>query len=427
MSTALTVNKPIVHLDIDDKYVECVNDCELISCANMESMNATSSCYNYAVTTIEDTITRGYIPCTIYCVNLEAQPEQRPGYVVKESSNELGNCYYDDGITLVNRTLSGDYAYCGGNDNAICNNTFEGGYRSFNYDPRFRDWYRNTKRSQTSIWTTPYFFAAVEKHIGITYTRPIYSKQSLNKVITDSSSTTDNNMTMNDHDHEIFHGVLAVDYLLNDINSFLLEEYSNSTMNIFLVERRTPNHMIASSCYNENKLTKSVLMTNESIACPINNQDDKLCTDVRVSIADLEQLQYDDLPAAIMSRAFIAHRDVNFPEMKNIYFKETDDIGSNAYISQMHSYTNSNLEWYIFVIHPMIRSTSDSSMSGTSMFYVVIFLASLGFIGCINLFIAFYNRRRERAMIYADWRFTCAFIMGCANLNLSSYTLLKNK
>lgn len=90
----------------------------------------------------------------------------------------------------------------------------------------------------------------------------------------------------------------------------------------------------------------------------------------------------------------------------------------------MHSYTNSNLEWYVFVINPMTTSTSDSVMSGTSMFYVVIFIATLGFITCTYLFIAFYKRRKEKAMINADWRFTSAFIIGCANLNLSSYTLL---
>lgn len=97
-------------LDNNAQYIECVNECELISCANVESMNATSLCRNYIISPKDDTITRGYIPSTFYCVNQQAQPEQLPGSILKDPiTNQLGNCYYRDDVTLVNCTLAGDY------------------------------------------------------------------------------------------------------------------------------------------------------------------------------------------------------------------------------------------------------------------------------------------------------------------------------
>eukprot|EP00957_Ditylum_brightwellii_P028459 2148728-Ditylum_brightwellii.AAC.1 len=49
--------------------------------------------------------------------------------------HQLSTCYHSDGTTPVNRTLSGEYAFCGGKD---CDNTFAGGYSSYEYDPRYR-------------------------------------------------------------------------------------------------------------------------------------------------------------------------------------------------------------------------------------------------------------------------------------------------
>jgi hypothetical protein len=90
-------------------------------------------------------------------------------------------------VTLVNRTLAGDYAYC---DGTVCDNTFSGSWYSEEFDLRYRIWYTQTKEMQVPNWSPPYVFTTRE--IGISHSHPIYT-------------------TMEDG-RQRFHGVLAIDY-----------------------------------------------------------------------------------------------------------------------------------------------------------------------------------------------------------------------
>jgi hypothetical protein len=198
-------------LELGSSYIECVSDCELIPCQtitmdptatttttttnNATALTATKLCRNYIVQQVQENEVRGYIPDTYFCIDQSGQPEQQPGTIWKAPPDEdttqqannvvvsstgvngiYDNCYYDDGVTLVNRsTLYGSYESCGTPKKGIygsCNTAFIGGYSSPEYDARYRDWYVNTKIAQESIWTPPYTFSFANA-MGITYSQPI--------------------------------------------------------------------------------------------------------------------------------------------------------------------------------------------------------------------------------------------------------------
>ena len=92
--------------------------------------------------------------------------------------------------------MTGPYAACGVDDetgeNKECDNVFQGGYESIEYDPRYRPCYIDTKAAQKPIWSSPYPFFTLG--MGVTYARPIY----------DTDPTNDG--------LQVFAGVIAVDY-----------------------------------------------------------------------------------------------------------------------------------------------------------------------------------------------------------------------
>ena len=212
-------------LQVGDNYIQCVdrNDtnatgtsssstCPVLQpCPTQPLCNSTTSgsndtgstceiiwCRQYTIQTVSidnvvnttnNSTNLGYIPATQYCHTSKGKFSQDLGVIESPdgTSTKLGNCYFGDGITLVQRNLSGLYAYC---DGRVGNTTYEGGYESFYYDPRFRPWYTSTKENQMPMWSAPYAFAVLG--IGVTYSRPIYE-------------------TLEDG-KQVFAGVLGVDY-----------------------------------------------------------------------------------------------------------------------------------------------------------------------------------------------------------------------
>jgi hypothetical protein len=66
----------------------------------------------------------------------------------------------------------------------------------------------------------------------------------------------------------------------------------------------------------------------------------------------------------------------------------------------------------------------DAAMPGTAAFVIVIALVTFGFVGCTIVLIILYKKRNQKAMVNSDWRFTDAFIAGCAVLYVSTFRLL---
>jgi hypothetical protein len=194
------------------EYIQCVDgDCEALElCADEQSQTNCGElefelqqvacerdkkwCRKYTIEkAFEDDTSEntglGFVPLTNFCHDDKGRFTQEVGVVLPpDGSPGRGNCYYGDGATMVNRFLEGPYDYCG-LDGQICNNTFSGGYASFDYDPRYRPWYYVTKELQVPNWLPPYPF--FDLGIGITFAHPIYSESEGKKV---------------------FDGVLSIDY-----------------------------------------------------------------------------------------------------------------------------------------------------------------------------------------------------------------------
>jgi hypothetical protein len=463
-------------LETKDMFIQCINDCELIPCsgqvptimsnslhiaqdedkedANTKDEQILFLCQNYGVMEVDDSTTGllGYIPRTSSCINKYVQPEERVGYVLKNyTSHTNGNCYYEDKVTLVQRTESTDsstmlfsnYAACpqidsSNNFNNMCNSIFRGGFSSFNYDPRYRPWYIATKKVQTEVWTAPYVYAG-ENAIGITYSIPMYNLENdYEDMYTNRTSTIFNKTTAKT---KIFNGVIAVDYYLESISQYLVEQFADTSMQILVIEPEEPNYLIASSI-RDNSISKLVLIDDKNKQqqpCPADKvKDTTLCEPVRLTVKDLGST--DNIDSIVLYRAFQAYSQSafnisssssasnnNHTEQQQYYhvnFKSDDMIGSQAFTARGQTYTQSNLNWIVLVIVPMNRSPTDASLVGTTSFYVVCILGTVGFIGCLSLLLKFYSKRKERAVIYSDWVFTCAFILGCTTLNLSSLTLV---
>jgi hypothetical protein len=193
-------------------------------------------------------------------------------------------------------------------------------------------------------------------------------------------------------------------------------------MAVLVVEYQEPNNYVVATSTGSDA-SKHVWKFDESKPCPSNDTRHPDCIATRVPLSELTGNPMD----TVLRRAFIAHRDANFPTTGWVSVKESDVNGSQAYVVQGRPYNQSNaknLEWHILVVIPMDRSTKDAALPGDSIFVAVCIIASMGVLGCFSLFLSFYAKRLERAVMHADWRFTSAFILGCSALNFSSFTLL---
>lgn len=149
------------------KYIECVDGCSLKKCTYDVSQEVSAKwCATYVEKQIPEgtqNIQLGYIPLSDYCIDEKGLPTQKTGTVSEslDANAKLTSCYFEDGITAVDRHVEGDYAYCGGGS---CNTTFTGAFRTIYYDPRYRSWYKNTRALQKPNWSPPY---VVSLFVGI--------------------------------------------------------------------------------------------------------------------------------------------------------------------------------------------------------------------------------------------------------------------
>ena len=93
--------------------------------------------------------------------------------------------------------------------------------RNRTYDHRARGWYMETKDAANTIWSSVYAFASTNE-LGLTHCQPMYDKTNT------------------------FSGVLAVDYTLGNIDTFLSSEFEKGSRSVFMVEHDT-GYLVASS------------------------------------------------------------------------------------------------------------------------------------------------------------------------------------
>ena len=368
----------------------------------------------------------GYVTNSQYCLNEFGVISEEPGTILQDSGGSMGNCYYTDGKTEVQRTgdFVGDYTYCQKSahrgqlkqlnaqegrasscDNCTaddeCDTVYTGAYQSLEYDPRYRGWYIDIKQKQKPAWSAPYtdFFTSM---LMITYSAPFYTKLGAKRTL--------------------FSGVFAVDITFEDVTKFLTKNFPVEDDTFVVVyETAEPNFMIAAS--TGRSASKRVLVEDESTPCPI-EMDDKptdthLCTEVRVSMHGLKEAgePYDD----VLTSAYLEQKALGYPKGELV----SSRTESHAYVSQSSTYTSGDeVDWTILIISVAERSEYDALTTDSSLFVIVCLIASFGFLLCSLMCGFMYRKRKTRAVILADWRFTLAFLGGCALLNLSSFTLL---
>ncbi|KAL7463939.1 hypothetical protein ACHAXS_004290 [Conticribra weissflogii] len=416
-------NKIACVLKPGENYIECIDDdcTSLQKCPDEESQrecwdlptkeersfceSKVRWCTSYITKTLpaneEEEPTRGYIPYTIYCIDSTGIPTQTPGENSESGPDGLGNCYHEDGITPVNRNIAGDFAYCGGNG-VVCNSTFTGGFSSSNYDPRYRPWYIDTKQKQKPNWSVPYeFYNSPE--MGITYSHPIY--------------TTD------EEGREVFAGVLASDFSLNGIASFLTQNYERSDTIIAIVEEAEPNFIIASSTGSTG--VKRVLIDDISQPCPDDfelDQSGLVCEFVRIPIADMNDSKMEE----VISTTYLNQKEHNFPQSELISVRVHRSDFDGVYASQTIPFTTTEIgiSWRIMIIVPVPVQKEDTIMPGDITFSILLVITSVGFGICTLLLVLFMKNRREKEIIASDWRFTGTFLSGCVLLNLASLVMM---
>ena len=348
-------------------YIKCQDDCVLEPCLDEDSQKNCTALFEqdlegraeceskikwgekYTIETSKEGQLLGFVPFTGYCANIFGDVTETSGEVRKDFNGAVGDCFFEDGQTKVNRSsLPGDFEYCGG-DGEICDDTFLGGYKSIDYDPRWRPWYINTKKYQQSMWGNPYPNYS-DLQMSITYTTPIYSLEGKKNV---------------------FKGVLAVDYSLEFISSFLLETYGNSDINVIIFEDSDPYYLIASS--TGINPTTIALSSDRNIPCPKGQFDD--CESFRITALELGKSRVgDDTTKAtnedeigkinsdvndineILTTAFILQKDAGFRQDELVVIKSSDhSSGPLAYFSQTHVFEQAgiNLKWNVLIVMPM--------------------------------------------------------------------------
>ena len=218
------------------------------------------------------------------------------------------------------------------------------------------------------------------------------------------------------------HTLVFLPCSVQDIAQFLIDNYGNTSTAVVIYEADEPYYLIGTSTGSDS-VTK-VLTADMSKPCPVQSGNNAPCTPIRIPIQNLTGHPMD----AILVRAYYRQSQAGYPEGL-LSVKASDSLASAIYVSQTVLYeqqAGSNLKWRVLIVSPGEKSTTDSITRGSNvtLFSAVCVIAAIGLLVCFGFFLYFYGKRTEAAVIHADWRFTCAFILGCSVLNGSSFALL---
>jgi len=206
---------------------------------------------------------------------------------------------------------------------------------------------------------------------------------------------------------------------VQDIARFLVESYGDSSTAVVIYEDAEPHYLIGTSTGSDS--ARFYLSDNLSEPCPVDSGDDIPCTPVRIPIHDLEGTKMDQA----LVKAFERQSAKGYPE-ELLTVKLDNKTSSSIFVSQstLYQQMGAELTWRVIILAPGEVSNVDAILPGDPLFAFVIITGSLGFLACAGFLLMTYSKRSEKAVVYADWRFTCAFITGCVLLNGSSFTLL---
>eukprot|EP00980_Cylindrotheca_fusiformis_P001804 scaffold408_cov71-Cylindrotheca_fusiformis.AAC.5 len=388
---SMTIEEPL--------YVSCVDGCSLIPCDGINGEDVL--CQNYEIKQYsDDGGVLGYVPTTYNCIDATGDFSQVPGNVLVPSPDGVitdGTCTFEDG-TPVDGTVSGDFAACGSEQE--CSDTYIGAYEYRNYDPRWRGWYIDSRSYQVPRFSDPYVFFTFGS-VGITYTHPIFNVQD---------------------GQQVFNGVLAVDLELTDVVTFLETTLENTTYSAAIYEFDEPYSMIAVSTGTE--VLTFVLKSDGTTRCTQEqiDADSNPCVQVQATIYDFEVTPAD----SVLRKAHEVLVEQADDELVHSVREDDGDAASTSYLvtAMLYERPGQNIKWRIVMTVPLEGDSEDYILPGEGMYTLLGIIGGLGFFLCTALFLAFYRRRNERAVQFADFQFTSAFILGAASLNLSIFAFL---
>jgi hypothetical protein len=194
----------------------------------------------------------------------------------------------------------------------------------------------------------------------------------------------------------------------------LIDSYDKSSTAVVIYEEAKPHYLIGSS--TGSAAFRDFLTSDLTQPCPMDQRVPR-CTPVRWSVREMEGGPMD----VVLVKAFEQHLKADYPE---------DLLGtlveSSVYVSQstLFKQTDAELVWRVIIVAPGTESSADSITKGHPLLAVICLIGGLGLFICSAIFWVMFSERKEKAVIFADWRFTCAFIFGCILLNGSTFTLL---
>ena len=216
---------------------------------------------------------------------------------------------------------------------------------------------------------------------------------------------------------------------MEDVANFIRRNYEDTTTSVLIYEDAGPHYIIAAS--TGSPAARTVLISDTSQDCPEGTDiaTDGICTANRATLDDFGA-NPDSVVDSLLRQAAYVHINAGYPE-RLISLKTTtataraSQLERSFLVSQSALYNlHPGISWRILVVMPGMFHSADSIIVGDSLFAVLCVVASLGFLVCFWFLVYMVRRRQDRAVVYADWKFTCAFIFGCCLLNVSSFTLL---
>ena len=204
------------------------------------------------------------------------------------------------------------------------------------------------------------------------------------------------------------------------MTGFLVDAYGNSSTIVTIYEEDEPHYLIASSTGYP---SAAVYRTDDpTIPCANDAIKSEDCEVVRVPVKDVQGWEQDD----VVSAAYHMLEDTGYSQDLLIVKPYEEDLESVAWIVQSVSYERSgvNLKWRIVIASPAAESEADAILPGSSWFATLVSIATAGCVASLFFVAYIYRNREHRAVMYGDWRFTCAFSLGSALMNLSSLTLI---
>lgn len=207
---------------------------------------------------------------------------------------------------------------------------------------------------------------------------------------------------------------------VEDFAKFLVDNYKDSDNIVAIYEDAEPHYLIGVSTGNLASI--QYLASDPTKLCPTSVQyETKQCISERRKITDLKGSREDEA----IKQAFLEHEEADHPK-ELLFIKLSDEVGADVFVSQgtVFEPRDSNLKWRIITLSPAYEGVTDTIVAGDLYFGVLIFIGTVGVGICALLFAYLYSKRNVRAIAYADWRFTCAFVAGCTFLNTGTFTLL---